>query len=287
MQHTTEARRPRMTPWAGPWTSRWTSQWAALSGLLASLATLLRGDALPGAADVAFALGLLSVGLTAQLVINERLARRRERGLAEARAALEAQSAILEELARSDAVTGVANRRGLMDDLTAEVYRALRYRRPLSVLMIDIDRFKHVNDTYGHPFGDLVLREVAATLRGSVRASDLVARYGGEEFVVVLPETDLVAAGLTAEKLRTAIATHDFTDEPHGTPEAHGAPESHHADVTISVGVASLTEGRLSPAETARRLLVKADAAMYEAKHAGRNRVRSESILPRELRRAA
>lgn len=251
------------------------SQWAALVGALLSLAALLRGDTRPATADVALALGLLSLGLAAQLVINERLARRRERGLTEARAALEAQSAVLEELVRSDAVTGVANRRGLMDDLITEVYRALRYRRPLSVLMIDIDHFKRVNDTYGHEVGDIALQQVAATLRGLVRASDLVARYGGEEFVVVLPETDLIAAGLTAEKLRTAIATHDFTD---------GAL---HIDLTISVGVASITEGRLSPAETARRLLVKADAAMYEAKRAGRNRVRSEAVLPRELRRAA
>ncbi len=253
----------------------WTSQWAALAGALLSMAVLLGSEARPGAADIALALGVLSLGLAAQLVINERLARRRERGLAEARAALEAQSSMLEELARSDAVTGIANRRGLMDDLTAEVYRALRYRRPLSVLMIDIDHFKRVNDTYGHAVGDHVLQEVATTMRASVRASDLVARYGGEEFVVVLPETDLVAAALTAEKLRSAIATHDFTEA------------GRDLEVTVSVGVAALTEGRLSPAETARRLLVKADAAMYEAKHAGRNRVRSESVLPRELRRAA
>ena len=257
---------------------RWTSQWAALGGALLSMAALLQGDGRPGSGDIALALGLLSLGLAAQLAINERLARRRERGLTEAHAALEAleaQSAALEELVRSDAVTGVANRRGLMDDLITEVYRALRYRRPLSVLMIDIDHFKRVNDTHGHEVGDIALQEVAATLRGSVRASDLVARYGGEEFVVVLPETDLVAAGLAAEKLRSAIAAHPFTNG--------GQP----IEVTVSVGVAALTEGRLSPAETARRLIVKADAAMYEAKHAGRNRVRSESVLPRELRRAA
>lgn len=251
------------------------SQWAALGGALFSMAVLLRDGGRPGTGDIALALGLLSLGLAAQLVLNERFARRRERRLTEVRAALEAQSAMLEELVRSDAVTGVTNRRGLMQDLTAEVYRALRYRRPLSVLMVDIDHFKHVNDAHGHAVGDHVLQEVATTMRASVRASDLVARYGGEEFVIVLPETDLIAAGLAAEKLRSAIAAHPFTNG--------GQP----IEVTVSVGVAALTEGRLSPAETARRLIVKADAAMYEAKHAGRNRVRSESVLPRELRRAA
>ncbi len=250
-------------------------QWAAMAGATGSLFALFGTEPDAGARAFAIALGLLSLGLAGQLALNARAARHRERGLAEARTALEAQSALLVQLARSDAVTGLANRRGLMDDLTAEVYRALRYRRPLSVLLIDVDHFKRVNDTSGHAFGDTVLHEVAATLRAALRASDLVARYGGEEFVVVLPETDLPSAGMTAEKLRSAIEAHDFTDG------------ERHARVTVSLGVATLTDSRMSPADTARRLLGKADAAMYAAKHAGRNRVRWETDLPRELRRAA
>ena len=155
-----------------------------------------------------------------------------------------------------------------MDDLTPEVYRALRYRRPLSLLLIDVDHFKRVNDRYGHGFGDLVLVGTAAKLQSTVRASDLVARYGGEEFVVVLPETDLASAGRAAEKLRAAIEAHEFDDG------------ERRARITVSVGVATLTDSRMDPAETARRLIGKADAAMYAAKHAGRNRIRWETDLP-------
>lgn len=249
------------------------TQWAAALGTGAAALTLANAGGDLDVPTVVTASSLLTLGLLAQLALNARRALSRERRLVEVGAVLRMQSALMEEIARSDAVTGVSNRRGLMDDLVPEVYRALRYRRPLSLLLLDVDHFKLVNDRYGHQFGDQVLLETASLLQGAVRTSDLVARYGGEEFVVVLPETDLASAGRVAEKLRAAIESHDFEDE------------DRRARVTISVGVATLSDSKIDASETARRLLGKADAAMYTAKRAGRNRVRSETDL--EARRAA
>ncbi len=246
------------------------AHWAAALGVSVAVVVLLASGIRPSAGVVAAAFALLSAGLLTQLVLNARAALRRERRLVEAGAVLRMHSALLEEIARSDAVTGIANRRGLMDDLTPEVYRALRYRRPLSVLLIDVDHFKRVNDRFGHQFGDLVLAETARALSEAVRTSDLVARYGGEEFVIVLPETDLASAGLVAEKLRAVVEHHEFTDGDQRTR------------ITISVGVATLTDSTMDPAQTARRILARADAAMYAAKHAGRNRIRWETDIPRE-----
>lgn len=244
--------------------------WAVALGAAAALLTLLSTGTHPSAGVIALTFALLSAGLAMQLSLSARAAMRRERRLVEAAAVLRMHSALLEEIARSDAVTGITNRRGLMDDLTPEVYRALRYRRPLSVLLIDVDHFKRVNDRHGHQFGDLVLAETARELTAAVRTSDLVARYGGEEFVVVLPETNLGSAGMAAEKLRAVIEGHEFTDG------------ERRARITVSVGVATLTDSTMDPAQTARRILARADAAMYAAKHAGRNRIRWETDLPRE-----
>ncbi len=248
------------------------AHWAAALGASAALAALLCGDLDPAASAIAFA--LFSAGLLTQLVVDARVAGQRERQLVEASADLRIHVSLLEEIARSDAVTGIANRRGLMDGLTREVYRALRYQRPLSVLLVDVDHFKRVNDRFGHQFGDLVLTETAAALTSTVRAADLVGRYGGEEFVVVLPETALGTAGLAAEKLRTAIEAHEFSD---GERQAR---------ITVSIGVATLLESHISPATTARLLLGKADAAMYAAKRAGRNRIRWETDIEPAPRRA-
>jgi diguanylate cyclase (GGDEF)-like protein len=167
----------------------------------------------------------------------------------------------LHRISTLDGLTGVANRRLFDDTLNLEWRRAARSRAPLSLLMIDIDRFKAFNDAAGHQNGDDCLRRVAQALRESVhRAADLVARYGGEEFGVLLPETDAENARQVAESLRERIESLDMTHP--------GAGAGH---VTISIGVATTTPPREGgePEELVRR----ADEALYAAKRAGRNRV--------------
>ena len=136
--------------------------------------------------------------------------------------------------------------------------RAGRYDRPLAVAFVDIDLFKAVNDTYGHEAGDVVLRGVAATLRANLRSADTLGRYGGEEFMVILPETDAVAAAALAEKLRQLVLGAKYAIEGHGTVSRHGLDRRRHR----------------RRAHPARRALVRdADAAMYSAKALGRNQV--------------
>jgi diguanylate cyclase (GGDEF)-like protein len=162
------------------------------------------------------------------------------------------------DAATTDRLTGIANRPAILAALFSEVERSGRYDRPLAVAFVDIDLFKAVNDTYGHEAGDVVLRGVAATLRSNLRATDTVGRYGGEEFMVILPETDAVAAAAIAEKLRQLIVGAKYAIEGHGT-----------VSVTVSIGVA-IGVGRTLRVE----LLVRdADAAMYSAKALGRNQV--------------
>jgi two-component system cell cycle response regulator len=131
--------------------------------------------------------------------------------------------------------------------------------KPLAVLVLDIDFFKSVNDTYGHDAGDDVLREFAIRMRKSIRGIDLACRYGGEEFVIVMPETDMAVAATVAERLRRRIATEGF-------PIEQGNKS---IEVTISIGLASI-EGA---DDTAANLLKRADQALYRAKRDGRNRV--------------
>jgi two-component system, cell cycle response regulator len=164
-----------------------------------------------------------------------------------------------EKLATTDGLTGLLNRRTLSAQLAARVREAQRYRRPLSLLLLDVDHFKKVNDTHGHPAGDAVLRGVAAVARAQARETDLVARYGGEELAVVLPETDAAGAHAIAERLRAAVE---------GT--AH-ATEQGSLRVTVSIGVGTWPGGGQTPDE----LLTTADRAMYRAKQTGRNRVES------------
>jgi len=164
-----------------------------------------------------------------------------------------------ERLATTDGLTGLLNRRTLNTLLAARVREAQRYRRPLSLLLLDVDHFKKVNDTHGHPAGDAVLRGVAAVARAQARDTDLVARYGGEELAVVLPETDAAGARAIAERLRAAVE---------GTSHA---TEQGALRVTVSVGVATWPGGGQTPDE----LLTTADRALYRAKQTGRNRVES------------
>ena len=171
------------------------------------------------------------------------------------------KNAQLEALSVTDVLTGLANRRRLMTRLDEEVQRARRYKTPLSVVMIDIDHFKLVNDTYGHAMGDEVLRNIGAMLKASVRTTDLAARYGGEELTLVLPHTDIPAAIQVAENLRQK-----FADMVH---ELDGAS----LQKTISMGVAA-RDGQ-SEIPHAEDLLKHADEALYRAKQSGRNRVES------------
>jgi diguanylate cyclase (GGDEF)-like protein len=166
---------------------------------------------------------------------------------------------LLETLANKDGLTGLVNRRGFDAALERNWAYCLREQSPLSLLMLDVDYFKHYNDAWGHQQGDECLRQVAQTLtHGVVRANDIVARYGGEEFAVILPAVD--DAGLVAKRLCTAIEQRQL---PH--PDS---PVSAH--VTVSIGVASMQP---TLENSSAQLLALADHALYEAKHAGRNRV--------------
>ncbi|MDC7744034.1 PleD family two-component system response regulator [Rhizobium binxianense] len=163
------------------------------------------------------------------------------------------------ELAVTDPLTGLYNRRYLDNHLNVLFNRSMARGRPLSVLITDIDRFKQVNDTYGHDGGDEVLREFANRVRSTIRGADLACRYGGEEFVVVMPDTSPEIAATVAERLRAAIERAPFMLKHAG--EA--------LNVTASFGIAS----RIAAVLTPDQLMKQADLALYEAKNTGRNRV--------------
>lgn len=163
------------------------------------------------------------------------------------------------ELAVTDGLTGLHNRRYFDTHLKLLMDRAAARGRPLSICMTDIDRFKQVNDTYGHDVGDEVLREFANRIRTTVRGADLACRFGGEEFIVVMPDTSAEMAAGVAERLRTIIESLPFA-----IPQADGPLK-----VTASMGIATLRPGN----DTAEALLKRADTALYQAKHEGRNRV--------------
>jgi two-component system cell cycle response regulator len=155
----------------------------------------------------------------------------------------------------TDGLTQVANKRYLMEFLEREIARTMRFGRPLSLVMLDVDHFKKINDTYGHLAGDHILKDMCAVLSGIVRREELLSRYGGEEFVLVLPETNLSTATVIAEKARRMVAEHAFIFG--GTKIA----------VTISLGAAELSPMVSDPLTFLRA----ADSKLYEAKHAGRN----------------
>ncbi|MDX8527567.1 PleD family two-component system response regulator [Mesorhizobium sp. MSK_1335] len=163
------------------------------------------------------------------------------------------------EMAVIDGLTGLHNRRYLDSHLQTLFDRAVARRRPLSVMITDLDRFKSINDTHGHDGGDDVLREFARRLRKNVRGIDLACRFGGEEFVVVMPDTDGAVAEKVAERIRAEIAQAPFAIGNDGKA----------IEVTVSVGVSSLLKGTDSVAA----LMKRADLALYEAKSGGRNRV--------------
>jgi two-component system cell cycle response regulator len=163
------------------------------------------------------------------------------------------------EMAITDALTGLQNRRYMESHLATLVEQAAARGKPLALLILDIDYFKSVNDTFGHDAGDDVLREFATRVRKSIRGIDLACRYGGEEFVVVMPETDTAVAAVVAERIRRRIASEPF-------PIRQGTTA---IDVTISIGIAALSAAD----DTAAGILKRADLALYRAKRDGRNRV--------------
>ncbi len=167
---------------------------------------------------------------------------------------LEAANRALDLQARTDALTGLLNRRGFETQMAFAVALARRSSRPLSLITVDVDHFKRVNDTYGHEAGDEVLRRLARTLESRLRGSDVVARLGGEEFVALLPDTDLTGAQSIAQALVTAMA--EQQDPVVGT-------------ITVSAGVATMRGAD----DTGAAMLRRGDAALYEAKGQGRNRV--------------
>lgn len=170
------------------------------------------------------------------------------------------RKAMEEELRRqaiTDALTGLANRRHLLEVGEKELQRRVRSHEPLALLMLDIDHFKHVNDTWGHPAGDEVIRSVAQACNAVVRITDTVGRLGGEEFAVLLPMTNVTAAVEIAERLRQRIAA--------GQVVWQGQQIS----FQVSIGVAAATDEQ----DTIAALIARADAALYLAKQAGRNRV--------------
>ena len=179
---------------------------------------------------------------------NKELARRREELLT---------------LSRTDALTGLFNRRYFEERLNEEFTRSRRYGSPLSLVMLDIDHFKRINDTFEHPFGDRVLKAVAQTACSRLREVDLMARYGGEELIALLPETSPVDALRVCERVREAIASLGLE---------HPGADGHVQEVrlTASLGVATVPAANLTSAEA---LLMAADTSLYAAKGAGRNRV--------------
>jgi diguanylate cyclase (GGDEF)-like protein len=164
----------------------------------------------------------------------------------------------LELVSALDPLTEAANRRLFMPLLEQEMARSRRFGHPLSLLMIDIDRFKLVNDEYGHPVGDIVLRQLADTCRAAIRESDTLARLGGDEFAVLLPETDAAGALALAETVRAAVES---------SPAL--GPDAHAVRYTVSVGVVQSLATDIKDTS----LIGRADSALYDAKQAGRNRV--------------
>lgn len=168
------------------------------------------------------------------------------------------QNRLLEKLASQDDLTGLSNRRQLEDVLKKESDRCRRYGGALSLIMLDLDHFKNVNDTFGHDFGDHVLKEFAGRILACIRETDAAFRFGGEEFIVLLPETDLEGAAAAAEKIRLLCMDRLFEDGVHAVK------------MTVSCGVAACGAHH---AEHCSDLICWADQALYHAKESGRNRV--------------
>ena len=175
----------------------------------------------------------------------------------------------LEHLVTTDALTGLPNRRSFFSRAQTEFTRATRYDRPLSLLMIDVDHFKSVNDRYGHLIGDAALRHISEIMMSCIREADMAARYGGEEFVIILPETDAEGAGFIAERVRREIeASRMWIDS------------MTELGLTVSIGIACTPPGNQFP--DIDRLLQEADDALYMSKTRGRNCISMNTFTPKE-----
>ncbi|HEV2150413.1 MAG TPA: diguanylate cyclase [Longimicrobiaceae bacterium] len=189
----------------------------------------------------------------------------KNRELASTNQELEVANRKLRKLSITDGLTELFNHRHVHELLREEFERSRRTHEPIAVAMLDLDRFKAVNDTYGHPTGDVILYETARIIRETAREIDMVGRYGGEEFIAILPNTDEEEAGRFAERVRRAVEEHVFRDEPH------------EVRMTASSGVAAFPRLDIDTPET---LLKRADEALYVAKESGRNRVVRASEMP-------
>jgi diguanylate cyclase (GGDEF)-like protein len=211
-----------------------------------------------------FAVGAQSLALADRINLY-RTAANRSRDLSDVNAKLAQMIAErilaqeqLEVLARTDPLCGLYNRRHFFTLAEAAFKKALRYKRPLSVILFDIDFFKQVNDTYGHKAGDQALVHIAQITPQTAREEDILARHGGDEFILMLPETDEAAALQAAERLRKQIE------------ETPILADGHVLNCTVTLGIAGTDSG---PAEHVDQLLIRADQALYQAKESGRNRV--------------
>jgi two-component system cell cycle response regulator len=191
---------------------------------------------------------------------NEELERTQQE-LRELNGQLEAANVLLERLATTDALTGLSNRRKLMERLEQELAKSRRYDEWVSLVLLDVDHFKRINDRFGHPVGDRVLAELAELIQERARETDVAARIGGEEFAVLLSSTGREGARELAEDLRERVEAHHFEGAGH---------------VTVSLGVATAEpEKKRTGDSPGSKLLAAADAALYRAKGEGRNRVRA------------
>jgi diguanylate cyclase (GGDEF)-like protein len=183
-------------------------------------------------------------------------------------AAICLESALAQErlklLGLTDALTGIQNRRYFEHRCQIEISQARRHKHPLACMFLDVDRFKSINDTYGHQTGDEVLMSVAGFIQSQLRVGDTIARYGGEEFIVLLPQTDMYHASQIAERIRGCIAEENIY-----------AQSGHSISLTISIGISMLPadDPAAGNSQLADRMVAAADKALYEAKHGGRNRV--------------
>jgi diguanylate cyclase (GGDEF)-like protein len=162
----------------------------------------------------------------------------------------------IQSQARTDGLTKLSNYRAFYEQLKKEMHRSVRYNHRLTMIMCDVDNFKHVNDTYGHPAGDAILEGIAEIIRGRIRREDIAARYGGDEFAMILPETPLAGATIVAERMREKVISYQFMFK--------GVP----VPVRMSFGVAEM-----APTMTLPDFVKAADEALYKAKESGKDRV--------------
>ena len=204
--------------------------------------------------------------LTIAAVVDLTARKEAERRIAAQALELTEANAKLAQMASTDSLTALWNRRSFMEQLGVQMELALRNERPLSVLLVDVDHFKPYNDKYGHLAGDEVLREVARTLQEVARRSDYVTRIGGEEFAVILPETDASGAIQLAERFRAAVASVNWPRRP----------------ITVSIGATTVHVSRSEPRPPTpwhSAIMADADRALYHAKEQGRNRVAHSTEL--------